>query len=287
MSRRPLLISILFLLFITSQTFSQIPNGSFEQWTNAEPNGWYTNNARYTTINLITVTQTNDSHSGNSALRGEAITWNTGIYAPIITSGKVEDMGIPVSERHASLNGFYKFSSVEGDLMYVLVLFYKNEKAIGIASHGYPVADAYTNFSLPILYTTGDTPDRCLITISFINETSSAHAGSVCYLDDIAFEGTSTSIEENTQVYKFGLSQNYPNPFNPNTRIDYQLSTDGFVSLKIHDLLGNEVATLKNNFELKGKHSLTFNASNLASGIYFYQLKTRNYYAAKKLMIIK
>ncbi len=80
------------LLFLVTQAFSQVPNGGFEQWTNGEPDGWYTNN--FPDINFVTVTQTNDSHSGTSALRGEAITTNTGIYYSIITSGKQGEKGI-------------------------------------------------------------------------------------------------------------------------------------------------------------------------------------------------
>jgi len=71
----------------------------------------------------------------------------------------------------------------------------------------------------------------------------------------------------------FILYQNYPNPFNPTTKIGFQISAFGFVSLKIYDVLGNEVVTLLNEEKSVGTYEIEFNALNVSSGIYFYQLK--------------
>lgn len=86
---------------------------------------------------------------------------------------------------------------------------------------------------------------------------------------------------------EYSLKQNYPNPFNPSTTIEYQLPVDGFVSLKIFDLLGSEITTLVNEFKSKGRYSITFDASNLASGLYIYQLKSNNFSAIKKMILSK
>lgn len=83
------------------------------------------------------------------------------------------------------------------------------------------------------------------------------------------------------------LKQNYPNPFNPTTTIEYQLPSDGFVSLKIFDLLGSEIKTLVNDFKTKGRYSITFDASNLASGLYIYQIKSNNFSSIKKMILSK
>ena len=96
-----------------------------------------------------------------------------------------------------------------------------------------------------------------------------------------------TSVEENIQVNSFELEQNYPNPFNPSTTIMYKIPTDGIVSLKIYNILGQEVATLINEYQVTGKYSVVFNAKNLASGMYVYQLKAGNITKSKKLMLIK
>ena len=73
----------------------------------------------------------------------------------------------------------------------------------------------------------------------------------------------------------YNLSQNYPNPFNPSTIITYQLPESGFVSLKVFDVLGNEVAKLVDENKQSGSYEVVFNASNLPSGVYFYTLKRR------------
>ncbi len=70
--------------------------------------------------------------------------------------------------------------------------------------------------------------------------------------------------------------QNYPNPFNPTTNITFRIAEFGFVSLKIYDILGNEVATLINEEKLPGEYRVSFNASGLSSGIYFYKLRVGN-----------
>ncbi len=88
-------------------------------------------------------------------------------------------------------------------------------------------------------------------------------------------------------VHGFSLNQNYPNPFNPTTVINYEIPKEGLVSLKVFDITGREVSTLVNQFQDAGTHSITFNASNLSSGIYFYELKTGSYDSIKKLMLIK
>jgi hypothetical protein len=85
----------------------------------------------------------------------------------------------------------------------------------------------------------------------------------------------------------YSLSQNYPNPFNPSTTIKFQVAKDGFVSLKVYDILGNEVKTLVSEFMNKGRYNAVFDASGLASGIYFYKLQTDSYTAVKKLMLLK
>jgi hypothetical protein len=71
---------------------------------------------------------------------------------------------------------------------------------------------------------------------------------------------------------KFELSQNYPNPFNPITNIKYQIIENGFVNLKIYDIVGREIATLVNKNQTAGTYETKFDASNISSGVYFYKL---------------
>jgi hypothetical protein len=85
----------------------------------------------------------------------------------------------------------------------------------------------------------------------------------------------------------FALNQNYPNPFNPSTVIGYSLPVTGSVCLKVYDIVGREVATLVNETKEAGSYQVTFNASKLASGVYFYKLQSSSYTSVKKLLMIK
>ncbi len=86
---------------------------------------------------------------------------------------------------------------------------------------------------------------------------------------------------------EFHLMQNYPNPFNPTTLISYQIPEEGFVTMRIYDVMGREVSTLINQRQKPGKYNVEFNASNLSNGMYFYQLKVNNYISTKKMMLVK
>lgn len=98
---------------------------------------------------------------------------------------------------------------------------------------------------------------------------------------------TVIETKSQTPVSEFRLAQNYPNPFNPTTAISYQLSAVSHVVLKIYDVLGREVKTLVNTPQNSGKYSVTFDARNLPSGIYFYTLRTESQSETKKLVLIK
>ncbi|PIX00121.1 MAG: hypothetical protein COZ80_01840 [Ignavibacteria bacterium CG_4_8_14_3_um_filter_37_9] len=96
-----------------------------------------------------------------------------------------------------------------------------------------------------------------------------------------------TEEEPLTKNFSFSLDQNYPNPFNPVTSIKYQLQKNGTVTLKIFDILGNEVKTLVSGFKEKGEYTVQFDASLLPSGMYVYQLRADEYTSTKKMLLLK
>jgi parallel beta-helix repeat protein len=100
------------------------------------------------------------------------------------------------------------------------------------------------------------------------------------------FTGTTEVVQENIPK-SFKLFQNYPNPFNPTTKIEFQLSNSGFVSLKVYNVLGNEIKTLINEEMSVGKYDVEFNGESLSSGIYFYKITVGNFVDVKKMTLLK
>lgn len=104
------------------------------------------------------------------------------------------------------------------------------------------------------------------------------------------YNHTSVGVEENNPlntVEDFSLSQNYPNPFNPSTIISWQSPVSSWQTLKIYDVLGNEVAILVDEQKEAGSYSVTFEAGSLSSGIYFYTISAEEFHQTKKLVLLK
>jgi len=100
-----------------------------------------------------------------------------------------------------------------------------------------------------------------------------------------------SDVKDETFTSSFSLSQNYPNPFNPTTNIVFRIAEGGFVTLKVYDILGNEIATLVNEEKTAGEYEVEFNTSSInhhpSSGIYFYQLKAGSFVETKKMILLK
>lgn len=123
---------------------------------------------------------------------------------------------------------------------------------------------------------------------AFNNLVQSTYSNEVSILITKIFSGL------NNIIVKFDLLQNYPNPFNPSTIIKYDIPKTSFVSIKIFNLLGKEVATIVNEEKLPGEYSITFNADNisgsgrnLSSGVYFYEISAGSFFEAKKFVLLK
>lgn len=107
-------------------------------------------------------------------------------------------------------------------------------------------------------------------------------------IEAVALPNGTTDVNDQADVpTEFNLNQNYPNPFNPTTTISYSLPTNGFVTLKVYDILGKEVATLINEEKQAGSYTTNFDASGLASGTYIYRLTAGSSIQIKKMTLIK
>ena len=103
----------------------------------------------------------------------------------------------------------------------------------------------------------------------------------------VIVENATDVTEDDIFVFKFNLIQNYPNPFNPSTKISYTITERGNVSLKVFNLLGSQVAELVNGEIEAGNYEITFNASNLPTGTYFYRLQAGSFVQTKKMILLK
>jgi hypothetical protein len=104
----------------------------------------------------------------------------------------------------------------------------------------------------------------------------------------IVTPGNLTTVNDDASTpQKFALEQNYPNPFNPNTTIQYALPSEGRVTLKIYNLLGQEVASLVNEIQGAGRRSVVWNAHTTGSGVYFYRLQAGTFTATRKLLLLR
>ncbi len=144
---------------------------------------------------------------------------------------------------------------------------------------------------LPIDYSINDndTPDsdarEGILTYSPNNEDKSWADVSRWF---VTWIGNLTSVEDEEALpVSFSLDQNYPNPFNPSTVIRYSLKEDSFVSLKVFNVVGQEVAKIVNQNQKAGRYEVNFNASNLSSGVYIYQIKAGSFISSKKMVLLK
>ena len=108
-------------------------------------------------------------------------------------------------------------------------------------------------------------------------------------IDSIEYGSQITAVDNESpgEPESYILYQNFPNPFNPATSIDYVLPHPGYVTIKVYDVLGNEIKTLINGEKNSGRYQVSFDGTNLASGIYFYVLRAGDFVQCRKMLLIK
>lgn len=132
-----------------------------------------------------------------------------------------------------------------------------------------------------------DLSDITTATIELVNVIGINESGR-----EISIKGTQITINGVTSVENeipsdYNLKQNYPNPFNPKTLIEYSLKNSGFVKLSIYNLLGEEIKVLVSEYQNSGNYSISFDGSELPSGVYLYRIETGEYANTKKLLLLK
>jgi Secretion system C-terminal sorting domain/Carboxypeptidase regulatory-like domain len=212
----------------------------------------------------------------------------------VIDGNNVTGIDIYVHNIPTSLNGYANISgtvhlpsgsasTMAGAIVYAI----RNNVAAGFA-----ITDTKGNYNID-----GIAPGTYTVTVDRLGYTETASkTGTVTYnatgtpgnaIVDLALTPTSVGQTSTAQPEQFTLAQNYPNPFNPSTTIEYSLDRSGIVTLKIYNILGQEVTTLVNGFQNAGSYRAVFNASSLSSGIYFYRLQSEKLSQTQKMILMK
>jgi hypothetical protein len=263
------LLTLALVTLIQNSAYSQIPNAGFENWTNGEPDNWFSDNI----MGVGTpVTQSSESHSGSSAIKLEVVSTIIGDFPGYIWSGAGAYGGFPVTQAYGSLTGYYQFNKIGTAAVYIAIYTQKNGTFIG--GGGIEIdngTSGYSQFVVPIYQS--DVPDTASIWIAVEDSSGQGGtAGAYVLIDDLAMGGAVDVNDKIQAVQTFSLKQNYPNPFNPSTTIEYSVPQESFVNLTVYDVLGEKVASLVNDVRLAGTYKNYFNATNLSSGIYIVRM---------------
>lgn len=284
---------VLFVMYFAGIVRAQnpIPNPGFESWTLGNPDNWATDNVPsvYTPI-----TQSNTSHSGSYAVKGEVVSYAQVPIAPTLWG---QNGDIPISENYTRLTGYYQMTNKGQDALLVTVYLYDAQNgpvAVGINELG-PTSDGYKMFTVDLQYIYGnDQPASSAYLLFVIGLDSSATneevtVGSSFLLDDLAFDMASSidNSKPDHQPQIFALAQNFPNPFNPTTNISFSIPVAGNTSLTVYNSLGQLVKTLVDEDLSAGLHQVTFDATGFPSGIYFYRLEAGTKSSVKRMSLIK
>ena len=270
---------------MVSVSSAQIPNPGYENWTAGSPINWTTDNAPPL---IAPITQSTDAHSGTYSMQGTTVSYLTLGYPPEVSSE------FSISTHYGSLTGWFKFSSIGRDSLYIHALLSQGGTPIAAAQFftGASVSSCI-QFNAPITYYSSGVPDDAYIEILIFSAGTTNHPGSTFKIDDLSF-GAATGVQESnsTSPVVFALSQNYPNPFNPSTKISYQTPADGMVRLEVYDIMGRTVSSLVNEEKPAGQFTATFEGSNFTSGIYFYRLKViardgKSFPQSNKMILMK
>jgi hypothetical protein len=277
-----------FLAVIIASATDPIPNAGFENWSGGNPVGWVTSNEPGTDP-IININQSNESHNGSSSAKGIIINYHE-LMVPCALSIGVINPAIPISSKPGSVHGWYKFTSNGGDILQIATGFKKGDNLIGYGIFRETASKTgFTEFNISTIYIPGnDIPDSASITINIVTDEGTLHENSSFIIDDLSFGAASDGVnDEFNTIYGFALNQNFPNPCKQLTQIDYGLPTSSFVTIKLYNIFSEEVMTLVSKDETEGKHNVTFDASNLASGNYLYTIQAGSNTLTKIMTVLK
>jgi flagellar capping protein FliD len=215
----------------------------------------------------------------------------------VVNGNTAEDINIYVHQLPLSVSGYAGINgkistkgSTSTGIPGAVVYATKNNQIAGYTISG--TSGAYTidglapgKYSVSVDNLGSDETGSSSVSISYTGAGAPNDATANFSLDQ-----TATNVAQEitaSQPSSFELAQNYPNPFNPSTTIRYTLASSGPVSLKVYNLLGQEIATLANGFQKAGIYQVEFNGKGIASGIYFYRLHSQSTDLTRKMIFLQ
>ena len=286
------IITVLTVLLSNLCNSQTIPNNGFETWTNTSgyniPTDWGTMNPYTASTSVYTCTKGTPGITGSTAayikLVSKSVT-GMGIVPGLAVSGvlnsdKTYDSGFSFNYRPTSLNGSWQYMGSGSDVGSVKIILTRiNPTTLATETIGSGLYNlsgmvmSWATFSIPITYTTADTPDHCQIVLS--SSGSTPVANSYLYVDNLNF-----TMPLKVNQFDTNTVEIYPNPSNGNVFIDYSKINTNVQNIEVIDMIGNKVLNDVPNENQLNKLNIDF----LSNGVYLLKIKTENEDIIKKII---
>jgi len=264
-----------------SFTHAQIPNASFEDWTNGDPDGWFTGNTQQTTF----VEKVTTAHAGSFAAKWSVIDFFGFPFSSPFASGN-NGGGTSISSAPEALHGWYMMNSVSNDYANASVGVLQNNEYTGGGLAKLTSTSVYKEFIANVYYTSGS-PNGDSIQIVFVmfNDSSELpHEGSYAVIDDLSF-GALSGIDNAPSESYAGLESIEPNPGSDQAEVIYRIQEPGKTELSIYDVSGKMVQQVVNENQSPGRYKAFAQLSDLPSGNYICRLTSDSFTDVKKIIV--
>jgi Secretion system C-terminal sorting domain len=273
MKNNLLFILVAWFFIASAQAQNPVPNPSFENWTDGNPDLWYV-------INIpslaIPITEVSPGHTGNKALKSEVIDFlGNPLFSPVQSHVDEHLNGFPVSQNYSNLRLFYKFHPVGGDDLKIAV-FMLDENGISIGFQEHIIsepAENFTEINIPIPYEFSGEVERCLISMVIEDlGLEGEDIGSYFIVDDVELNNGATPTQE--ELPNFEVSHVFPNPCSSSLNINIFMTETDHVTVGIYDMNGNKLMELMNGEMHDGNYTLQADMSGFPAGTYLCRLAT-------------